>query len=809
MIQPNHTSEFKRNQAARTIQRAFKRHLDRKGLRYGSASFDTKRARLSQLDAATRIQAAVRGHQARQRLKAVNAAAIDREGTFPILRKSQIVDTQVSQNTTQTSLDRPMLKTKDTIEEANEAINGSDRSDTMADTASEPTAVTASRKQAESSTTRASQPSSSTSPLKAQTRQKSVLKPRGSKKVGSGRKVQISPDSTLVSSAKSDTARVASNSTGPHPTSPQRKRSPKKFKPKLQRKGTLAGTMYSETKLKTHAKISVYINGEAALPSRLIQLDPKRVPTYERMLDYLNDNVSTKFGPIIRLARADDYVFITGYDGIHDGGQYIAVGRSALQKLDYTAISTYRERDQRVARQQTKPLFDARAIESRVLQLPERAKVLQCLPSGDEDGVPIRVVTTKLSWESWEKMLELLTEKCGEKLLSKAVDKVFTLDGVEISSLSDLDESTFYVVAHSLPVHLPPFYVQDGKLVRKPSQKVVPVLPKIAVKPKERKLVAAFGRTGAGIMADRPLPNPDLSAPTSPSKMQLSVASTIPRKIKPKQAASSAPGRQGVPISEVRVHQNHAVDGTEERPWYKVATHKQALDAVDQLVLQLQQAEQMNEHLLDDVLVAMQRRVRERIFEHRMQSPDITTAFDERIQEVLDFMMQTRGEEDADRSPEAMMDRFGTMIEAAISGRLAHWESTPSSLVALCILLDQFPRRLHAGTRAMYKGDEMARAVVLRSIFNTTVLDEVHPVYRLFPCLVLSRQEDKELQRLALTEWQRACEFFEADDPIREYTASFKSNYDVIQKLGRFPDRNAILGRKPTKADLKHMEDCP
>ena len=68
------------------------------------------------------------------------------------------------------------------------------------------------------------------------------------------------------------------------------------------------------------------------------------------------------------------------------------------------------------------------------------------------------------------------------------------------------------------------------------------------------------------------------------------------------------------------------------------------------------------------------------------------------------------------------------MIEAAIVGRLSHWESTPSSLVALTILLDQFPRSIHAGHRSMYEGDEMAKAVVCRAIFNSNVLDEVHPV---------------------------------------------------------------------------------
>jgi hypothetical protein len=169
-------------------------------------------------------------------------------------------------------------------------------------------------------------------------------------------------------------------------------------------------------------------NGEAALPSRLLQLDPKRVPTYERLLDYLNDHVEAKWGPILRLARATDYVFISGFEGIEEGGQYIAVGRTALQKLDYCKISSYRERDQRVVKEpHVSPMFDVNDVESRVLQLPARAMVLQCLLSGDEDGVPIRVVTSKLALESWSNLLELLTEKCGNKTWSGDVQKVSDL----------------------------------------------------------------------------------------------------------------------------------------------------------------------------------------------------------------------------------------------------------------------------------------------------------------------------------------------------------------------------------------------
>lgn len=130
------------------------------------------------------------------------------------------------------------------------------------------------------------------------------------------------------------------------------------------------------------------------------------------------------------------------------------------------------------------------------------------------------------------------------------------------------------------------------------------------------------------------------------------------------------------------------------------------------------------------------------------------------------------------------------MVQAALAGRLPHWESQAAAFTALVILLDQFPRRynkseplacqltlnysLYRGTPRMYSGDAMCRDVVVRAIFDTSVMDEVHPVYRLFPCLALTHQEDVEMQKLCVSEWARATAYFEENDPIREYGNTFK-----------------------------------
>ena len=83
--------------------------------------------------------------------------------------------------------------------------------------------------------------------------------------------------------------------------------------------------------------------------------------------------------------------------------------------------------------------------------------------------------------------------------------------------------------------------------------------------------------------------------------------------------------------------------------------------------------------------------------------------------------------------------------------------------------------RIYRGTRDMYIGDSASGQVVMRAMFKTKIMDEVHPVYRLFPCLALSHQEDLEMQRLCVSEWTRAAQYFDPSDPLHAYSSVFKT----------------------------------
>eukprot|EP00052_Salpingoeca_macrocollata_P023625 m.208546 g.208546 ORF g.208546 m.208546 type:complete len:737 (-) comp22078_c0_seq1:22-2232(-) len=176
----------------------------------------------------------------------------------------------------------------------------------------------------------------------------------------------------------------------------------------------------------------------------------------------------------------------------------------------------------------------------------------------------------------------------------------------------------------------------------------------------------------------------------------------------------------------------------------------------------------------------------------------VTRLYDDMILDILDVVMRPHGDENPSAFEDLIRTKFRDPIEAASKGKLSHWETDPVAFVALCILLDQFPRSLFRGTPRMYAYDEKGRDAVLRCIASG-VMDQIDPpVYRLFPCFVLAHQEDVEMIRLCLREWDKVSSSFPNSDPIWETVRGFKSNLDIVEKFGRFPGRNEVLGREDT-----------
>lgn len=150
--------------------------------------------------------------------------------------------------------------------------------------------------------------------------------------------------------------------------------------------------------------------------------------------------------------------------------------------------------------------------------------------------------------------------------------------------------------------------------------------------------------------------------------------------------------------------------------------------------------------------------------------------------------------------------RFGAAAVAAVQGQFDDWADVAESWLALLILLDQFPRNLHRGDARSWSADVKAQRFALSGLADG--FDKsLPPLQRVFAYLPLEHAEDTGLQ-------QRSVALFEvlhaqAPPEQRERYAMFldyaRRHHDVIARFGRFPHRNAVLGRSSTPDEVSYL----
>ena len=162
------------------------------------------------------------------------------------------------------------------------------------------------------------------------------------------------------------------------------------------------------------------------------------------------------------------------------------------------------------------------------------------------------------------------------------------------------------------------------------------------------------------------------------------------------------------------------------------------------------------------------------------------------------------------KSPEndrAVIERFSGTLVAAAAGKLDHWAATPRGRLALLIVFDQFPHHIHRDQPQAFATDPQALALSLDALAANEDR-QLAPIERVFLYLPLEHAESIEMQDRSVSLYEQLAREATADeralfDGFLDYA---RRHRDVVARFGRFPHRNAILGRPSTDEETGFLK---
>ena len=192
-----------------------------------------------------------------------------------------------------------------------------------------------------------------------------------------------------------------------------------------------------------------------------------------------------------------------------------------------------------------------------------------------------------------------------------------------------------------------------------------------------------------------------------------------------------------------------------------------------------------------------------------------------RVEEILDFWFgalpsdevfhQEKAELWFRKDPatdEEIRVRFGALVEEALAGGLATWCEDPRGTLALVLLLDQFTRNIYRDTPRAFAGDTRALALA-RAAFSSGSAAALRPLERVFLAMPLMHAEDLAVQDESVALFAALSD--DAPPALRTLLANNHryavAHRDIIARFGRYPHRNAILGRASSDEEVAFLKE--
>ena len=154
-----------------------------------------------------------------------------------------------------------------------------------------------------------------------------------------------------------------------------------------------------------------------------------------------------------------------------------------------------------------------------------------------------------------------------------------------------------------------------------------------------------------------------------------------------------------------------------------------------------------------------------------------------------------------------VIEQFTDALADASQGGLDHWSGTPRGRLALVIVLDQFPHHIHRDQPQAFATDPQALAQSLAALAAGEDR-QLAPIERVFLYLPLEHAESLDMQERSVSLYEQLAHEAAADEraPFDNFLDYARKHRDVVARFGRFPHRNAILGRASTPEEIEFLK---
>jgi uncharacterized protein (DUF924 family) len=151
---------------------------------------------------------------------------------------------------------------------------------------------------------------------------------------------------------------------------------------------------------------------------------------------------------------------------------------------------------------------------------------------------------------------------------------------------------------------------------------------------------------------------------------------------------------------------------------------------------------------------------------------------------------------------------FADDIAAASDGKLEHWAADPHGRLALIILIDQFRRNIHRNTAEAFSKDKLALKLCVQGAVEKSDR-KLTAIQRVFFYMPLQHAESRKVQAKSVELYDRLANTVSATyrETFLTVAQFAELHKDIIDQFGRFPHRNALLGRENTPEEAEYLAD--